>query len=112
MKRLFRDLALILVFAALWASGGYLVGLAIEIALIPYPSLKIILAALNVIVGLLLLLGITRDPTTERLFFEGPSTPGGGDIRIGCLWAMPASLLLIGLFTWVTAILLRFISFR
>lgn len=56
MKRLLRDLALILALAGFWALGGYLMGTAIEfiIELLdsePYP-LGIILASINVIVGI------------------------------------------------------------
>ena len=110
MNRLLRDLGLILALAGLWAISGYLIGLAIEIGVIPYPPLKVILASVNVIFGLMLFLGITRDPTAERIFFEGPRRNEEGLPAVGCLWAMPASLLILGLMMWLVALILRFIS--
>jgi uncharacterized membrane protein len=113
MNRLLRDLGLILALAALWAISGYAIGAAIEIitteilGLDPYP-LGVIMASINVIIGLLLFKGITRDPTAERIFFEGPGNGGEGDIRVGCLWVMPATLLLYGLLLWFVALLFRF----
>lgn len=112
MNRLLRDLGLILALALLWALGGYLIGLGVEIALIPYPPLKIILASLNVIIGLTLFLGITRDPTAERLFFEGPAVNQEGDIRVGCLWMIPASLVLIGLFVVILGFVFRLLGLK
>jgi hypothetical protein len=58
---------------------------------------------------MLLFQGVAQDPTAERIFFEGPSDEGEGDMRIGCLWLMPISLLFFGLLMWFWAILLRFI---
>ena len=116
MNRLLRDLGLILVLAALWAISGYAIGAAIEITgemldIGPYPF-KVIMASINVIIGLLLFKGITRDPTAERLFFEGPNHEEEGDFRIGCLWVLPASLLLFGLLMWLWAVILRFVLSR
>jgi hypothetical protein len=109
MNRLLRDLGLILLLASLWAVSGYIIGIALETSGIPYPPLKIILASLNVIIGMLLFQGVTHDPTAERIFFEGADNKGEGDIRVGCLWLIPASLLLLGLLMWFWAIILRFI---
>lgn len=109
MGRLLRELILILVLAAFWAIGGYLIGLAIETTGIPYPSLKVILASLNVIIGMLLFKGVTQDPTAERLFFEGVKADDEGDFRVGCLWVLPVSLAFMGLLMWLWALLLRFI---
>jgi len=109
MKRLFRDLGLILALAALWGISGYVIGLAIETTLISYSPLKIILTTINVILGLLLLRGIIRDPTADRIFFEGPRSDEAGLPQVGCLWALPASLLLLGLLIWVAGLVMRFI---
>lgn len=109
MNRLLRDLGLILALAGFWAVSGYVIGLAVEIGIVPYPPLKVILASINVILGMMLFLGITRDPTAERIFFEGPRQDEEGLPAIGCLWAMPASLLILGLMMWFVAIILRFI---
>jgi hypothetical protein len=48
----------------------------------------------------------------ERVFFEGPGEDddiGGGYPQIGCLWGLPASLLILGLLMWLWAIVLQFI---
>lgn len=107
MKRLLRQAGKIVALAIFWALGGFAIGLAFEAAGIHYPPLKFILASLNVIWGMLLFQGITRDPTAERLFFEGPEPEGEGDIRVGCLWLLPAALMVWGLVMWVIALLLR-----
>ena len=111
MKHPFRDLGLILALAAFWAVSGYVVGLSIELFLgllgLTPPTLTVILASVNVIIGMLLFKGITHDPTAERIFFEGPEPEGEGDLRIGCLWGLPLTLLLIGLQLLVVTILLR-----
>ena len=112
MNRLFRNLLLILALAGLWAISGYVIGVALEAFGIPYPSLKVILASLNVILGLLLFQGITHDPTAERIFFNGPEAGKPGDLRIGCLWALPISLLISGFFLWAVAIVTRLIFSR
>lgn len=112
MKRLPRDLIRMLILAALWAASGYALGGALEAMGIPYPPIKVVFASINVILGLTLFLGITRDPTAERIFFEGPGEDddiGGGYPQVGCLWFMPASLLIFGLLMWLWAIVLQFI---
>ncbi len=109
MKHLLRDLALILALASLWSVGGYAIGLAIQAMGVAYPPLKIIFASLNVIIGLVLFLGITRDPTANRIFFEGPRLNESGLPAIGCLWLAPISLLIFGLASWLVTIFMRFI---
>jgi hypothetical protein len=74
-----------------------------------YP-VGIILGSLNLLLGLLFFLGITRDPTAERIFFEGPRPSEEGLVEIGCLWALPVSFLLFGLWLWVLIFFVRFIS--
>ena len=112
MKHLLRDLGLILGLAALWAIGGYAIGTAIEFIIETLNgdvySMGIILASVNVIIGMLLFKGITRDPTAERIFFNGPSNEGEGDIRVGCVWFLPTTLLLYGLLMGLVALLFRF----
>ena len=111
MKRPLRDLMLILILAALWAAGGYAIGIAVETLGIDYP-LGIIFASLNLILGMGLFLNITRDPTADRIFFEGPNPDGEGDLRIGCLWAIPMGLLIFGLWMWLWAVVIRLILSR
>jgi len=109
MKNL-RDLGLILALAILWAGSGYAIGIAfktvIGVQFTTY-SPRLLLGCLNLIVGLLWLKGMISEPTTERLFFEGPKNDNEGDIRIGCLWVAPLALLVYSGFMWLATILLR-----
>lgn len=109
MNRL-RDFGLILALALLWAGSGYALGAALE-ALIPVPfttySPSLLLAGLNLLIGLLLFKRMINDPTTERFFFEGPKNDNEGDLRIGCLWVAPLALLVYSALSWLVAVLLR-----
>jgi uncharacterized membrane protein len=109
MNRYLRDLVLILALTGLWAFSGYLIGSVLDVFGITGYPFGIIGASINVIIGLLWLKGIIRDPVGDRLFFEGPSGDESGDLRIGCLWAMPVVLAFIGLFLWLWAVIFRFL---
>lgn len=112
MKLSWQDMGLMLFLAILWGGGGYVVGIALQSSGILYPPLSVILAGVNLVIGLMLFLGVTKDPTAERMFFEGPAVDEDGDVRIGCLWLLPASILVFGLTMWVGAILARFFLSR
>lgn len=107
-NRYLRDLLFILALGALWAGSGYVIGRVGEAMGLDYP-LGVIFASLNTILGMSLFLGITKDPTADRIFFEGPRPNEGGRWSIGCLWVMPVSLLILGLGMWVVAVVLRLI---
>ncbi len=110
MKNPLRDTISILSLAMVWAISGYVCGAFIEWLGLPYP-MAMILASLNVIMGMFLFLGITKDARLERIFFDGPSPTDEGYIPVGCLWVIPLNLLLIGIILWVTAIVMRFFFF-
>jgi hypothetical protein len=82
---------LILALAGLWGASGYVIGAVIETIGFDDYSFSTIFASLNLIIGMSLFLGITKDPTAERIFFEGPGKDdeGRGYPQIGCLWLMP-----------------------
>ena len=100
----------ILILAGLWAASGYLIGAALEYIGLDYYPLGVIVASINVIVGMLWLKTIIQDPIGDRMFFEGPRPNEEGKIEIGCLWMMPISLVFISLFLWFWAILIRLIN--
>ncbi len=109
MNRYLRDLLLILALAGLWGGSGYAIGASFEAVGLPWP-LANIFAALNLILGMSLFLGVTKDPTAHRLFFEGPRWGEEGRLSIGCLWVLPTGLLFLGLLMWLWAIVIRLID--
>ena len=109
MKRLLWDLVLILALAALWTAGGYFTGAALETIGFDTYRLSIILASLNVILGMSLFLGMTKDPTANRMFFETGFPIRPMHPRVGCLWGLPLMLLLVGVSMWIWALILHFI---
>lgn len=109
MNRWLRDLGLILALAGLWAVGGYFMGLALEIIGFDTYRLSIILASLNVIIGLLLFLFITKDPVADRIFFGRAESDDEGNPAVGCLWILPMFILLIGVSMWFWANVIRLI---
>lgn len=103
-----RDVGSILSLAAIWAISGYVFGLTVEIMGIPYP-IGNILASLNVIIGMFLFLGVTKNPRFERIFFEGPRPTDEGYMPVGCLWVIPLNFLVIGLPMLLVVTILRLI---
>jgi|JFJP01.1.fsa_nt_gi hypothetical protein len=104
------DAGWIIILALFWAISGYVIGAAFEYVGVPY-RVGLMLASVNVIIGMLLLKGVISDSFGDRMFFEGPKgNDDGGDIRVGCLWLIPANWLLIGGVLWLGAILVRFIG--
>lgn len=109
MNRLLRNLSLILALAALWAAGGYGIGIALEIIGFDTYPLSTILASLNVILGMSLFLYITRDPSMDRLFFEVGLPIRPMHPTVGCLWVVPITLFMVGISMWLWALLLNFL---
>jgi len=107
-----RVLSRLLAYAGLWAVGGYMAGAALETIGLTNYSWSIILAALNLICGLVLFKIITDNPTFERLFFEGKIRGMSHDHPayrvIGALWSLPLMLLVVGAMLWFWAIILSF----
>jgi hypothetical protein len=101
MKKLFQDAVVILIFAALWWVSGYFAGAIIDAARITSYSVSIIIAALNMITGLVLLLLVTHDPQARHIFYGGPSEREEGLAIIGCIWIFPLSVLIVALPMWL-----------
>jgi hypothetical protein len=96
-----KDMLLILTLAALWAVGGFVMGVSIE-ALFG-GQVVVTCTALNLITGMLMLLLVTRHERARRLFYEGPKENELGLPFIGLLWAIPFTLLFVGLIWWLLA---------
>ncbi len=109
MDQRLRELGKILALAGLWAVSGYLIGLALEIIGFDTYRLAIIIASLNVILGMMIFLRNTNDPADERAFFETSIIFSPGEPNVGCLWLMPLIALTLGVSMWIWAIILRLI---
>ncbi len=62
-------------------------------------------AWINVILGLVGLLLVTRTELGERLFYEGPKGDEPGLLQIGCLWLIPAVGLVLASIWWLMRLL-------
>ena len=110
MKQRFQELGWIIGLAILWGISGYLIGTALQaVGLNSYP-LGIIVASVNVILGMLWLKDVIHDPTGDKMFFQGPARDEPGDVRVGCLWAVPFGLAFIGVMLWFWVIIIRLID--
>ena len=102
-----RMAGLIIGMTSLWAVGGFMTGLALETIGFNSYRLSVACMSINVLLGLFLFKDITREPQTERYFFEnGPL----GDLHhptVGCLWMFPLLLIILGSSMWLWAMLLN-----
>jgi hypothetical protein len=103
-----RDFGLIIALATFWGISGYVIGWGLESLGLPY-HIRMLLAPINMIVGLVGILFVTRSPRLRQIFYEGPDNRGG-DIAVGCLWAVPISLFLWGLLMLIAATVSRFFT--
>jgi len=110
MKPYSNILIRIVLLASLWATGGYTAGVSLEIIGFDGYSWSTILVALNVLIGILLLKGIISDPEEDYTFFEKPVSYDPNRPLVGCLWLMPAMLIVVGASMWFWAIIIRLLS--
>ncbi len=104
-------LSRLLGYAGLWIMGGYMAGMALETIGFTGHQWSIILAALNLLLGLALFKIVTDDPTLERIFFNLTKTPPDhiGYKIVQSLWILPFVLLFTGLLMWFWAIIINFL---
>jgi hypothetical protein len=102
--RIVKNLLLIFALAVFWGLSGLLVGLGIR-ALVG-GNWMIQCMALNVITGMLMLLFVTKNEVARKAFYEGVA---GDNPRLGLalLWALPFSLLCLGVIWWLLAHFLK-----
>jgi len=109
LKPYLNILGRILALASLWIMGGYTAGTALEmIGFDSYP-LSTICAAINLIVGMLLLKTMLRYQFIDDAFFKGAEADQAGYIIVRGLWLLPIVGVIIGGSMWLWAIILRFI---
>ena len=62
-------------------------------------------AWLNLIIGLLSLLLITRTDYGDRMFYKGPQGDQPGMIQVALLWAIPFTIFCLALIWWVARLI-------
>lgn len=100
-----KNLLLILALAVLWALGGFLMGAALNALL--DTSWLVPCTAVNVIMGMVLLLLVTRNDYARHLFYEGAQGDEPGLMPLALLWVFPFILILVGVVWWVLAQLFK-----
>lgn len=89
----------VVILAFLWALTGAMVGVGIDAI---YGTEWVLpCGALNVMIGLSLLLFATRNETTRKIFYEGPSRKEESSLFIAILWALPVAIGLVGVIWWL-----------
>jgi len=109
LKSYLNILGRILALGCLWGVGGYMAGMALEmIGFNRYP-LSTICAAINLILGMILLKTILRYQFIDDAFFKGAEADQAGYIIVRGLWFLPIMGVIIGGSMWFWAIILHFI---
>jgi hypothetical protein len=62
-------------------------------------------AWLNLIIGMLALLWITRTDVGDRLFYKGPEGNEPGRLEVAVLWAVPVVVLFLAVIWWTMRLL-------
>jgi hypothetical protein len=107
MKEYLNILVRITSLAILWASGGYMIGLALEaIGFTGYPF-PVIIASLNVIFGMIFFRSMISYRFVDEAFFEGAKPNEPGYLIVGWLWMLPTLSVIVGTSMWFWAIILR-----
>lgn len=101
-----KNILLIAALALFWAISGLVVGVGLN-ALFAGEWL-LTCAALNVVMGMLLLLLTTRNKQARRMFYEGPRGAEPGFVSLAILWAIPIVLVFLGVLWWLLAQFFRY----
>jgi hypothetical protein len=89
-----------LILAAFWFVSAYL---AID-ALFPW-EWAWRCAWLNLIIGMLALLWITRTEFGDRMFYQGPQGEEDSWWPVGILWAIPVAIFFLAIIWWLIRLL-------
>jgi len=100
-----KETRLVIALAVLWIVSGAIVGFSLEALF----SLQWVVpcTSLNLMMGMILLLLVTRNEWARRMFYEGPRAGEDSSPLIGMLWALPLVLLIVGGVWWLLTHLLR-----
>lgn len=108
-----KTLLQIALLAVLWVLSGATLGAVLSAigvgAILNLPSLSIICAAANGLIGLALLRIAMSDREAWRVFVHGPDQKGGHAL-VGCLWVAPIALFLWAIFLWIGGLIARLVQ--
>ena len=90
-----------LVLAAFWFVSAYLAASAV----LPWEWWAWRCAWLNLLIGMLSLLWVTRTESGDRLFYEGPKGEEDSWWIVGALWAIPVIILSLAIVWWLMRLL-------
>lgn len=107
-----RILAVTALLVFLWLVSGYVAtaGFLLVARGLSSPassSWPLVCGLVNAVLGLALLLVVTRTRRGWRLFYQGPQEQEEGSLFIAVLWVMPIILLLVGGVWWLIYAFLR-----
>lgn len=95
------------IYVLLWFLAGYIPAFLFSWS-VSLPLQPAQFGLLTLVVGLLLLSGITATERGRRLFpargashYEGPTGDEDGDPLIGCIWGLPGFLFGFGVIAWL-----------
>lgn len=100
-----KETRLVIVLVVLWIVSGAMVGFSLQKLFDVQWVVQC--ASLNLILGMVLLLLVTRNEWARRMFYEGPGEGEDSSPLIGILWALPIVLLIVGGVWWLLAHFLR-----
>jgi len=102
-------LILILVYTLLWFLAAFTLAILVN-QMFPLPVSAFQCGLAGLIVGLMALLPTLQTERGRRLFYEGPGSGEDGDPRIGCLWLIPAEILLLTVLGWLIWLMAQLIA--
>ena len=100
-----KEVPIVLGLAVLWILGGIVIGFALQ-ALFDVQWV-IQCTSLNLIIGMVMLLLVTRNKEMRQLFYEGPKEGEISSPLIGMMWTFPIVMVIVGVLWWLLAQFLR-----
>ncbi len=109
VKKILTDVRLVVALAMWWGLSGFVVAVGVQWVWPPaseVQGLPLTCAALQVIVGLGLMVLAMRDPMRQKILFGEQENPGGHPL-LSLLIGLPFSVLFVGLLWIVVGLLTR-----
>ena len=99
----------LLFYAGIWFLAGFMLTIVLDF-FIGSPLGYLQGGLISTVIGLVSLLPIIHTERGRRLFFEGPEEDEDGDLLIGCLWLIPAQIILLSILAMLVWIVLQLMS--